>query len=162
MKRLTTIGLLLFYLESWAVEFEKLGTAISKVLGTTKAFQTNAKIKDKELPVFYVKNDSGQVTRLAVVAKGIYDPNCSHTWVIALDAEKAKVRQIRVVEMSCPHAFPTNSASFLAQYKGKGPADIKKLKEQVHTIAKATGSSHLTTDAVISSIQAADSLRGKW
>ena len=51
--------------------------------------------------------------------------------------------------MGCPkYAFPTKSATFLDQYKGKGPADVATLDADIQVVAKATGTSQLTTQAV--------------
>jgi len=156
MTKLVLGTMILIYLESAsAVEFEKLGTAISKALGTKQAFQKNVQVDGKETAVFYSKDKSGKPLKLAVVQKGVYEPNCSHTWVVAIDPKKTTVEQIRVVEMSCPHAFPTNKPNFLDQFKGRGPASVGKMKEEIQTIAKATGSCDLTTDAVKKSIKAA-------
>jgi len=119
-------------------------------------------VKGKEIAVYYSKNSSGNPKRLAVVQKGIYEPDCTHTWVVGLDAKKSKVRSVRAIEMSCPHAFPTREASFLNQFKGRGPASVKKLAGEVHTVAKATGSSELATDAVKTAIQAAIQFRREF
>lgn len=154
--------LVLMYVDlARATEFEKMGNAISKALGTTKAFKTTHTLKTEPITVFYSKDASGKAEKLAIVEKRLYEPNCTHTWVIGLNAKTAKVEQIRVVEMSCPHAFPTKENSYLEQYQGKGPAQAKTLKADVHTVAKATGSSELTTDAVVESIIVADKLKGK-
>ncbi|MGE0616351.1 MAG: hypothetical protein AB7P04_11990 [Bacteriovoracia bacterium] len=147
-KYLLAIVLVLAWLENASLpradasEFEKKSTALMKVLGTKQAFPVPG-AKD----AFYSKDAKGKVKAYGVVESGIYPPNCTHTWVIGMDAG-ARVKDIRVLEMSCPHAFPAKQASFLAQYKGKGPADYEKLKGSVETIAKATGSCDLTTDAV--------------
>jgi hypothetical protein len=142
------------------VEFEALGTAVEKALGTAKAFKKSVKLKGKETQVFYAKGAGGKASKFAVVQKGLYEPNCTHTWVVGLDSS-ASVEQIRVVEMSCSHAFPTKEASYLEQYKGKGPAAVSKLKGEIHTVAKATGSSDLTTEAVVTSITIVNKLKGK-
>ncbi|MEZ4751935.1 MAG: hypothetical protein R3B54_15280 [Bdellovibrionota bacterium] len=97
---------------SSAVEFEKMGQAIAKSLGTTKAFKSTVEVEGEAATVYYSKDGSGQPKKVAVVQKGIYEPNCTHTWVVGLDARSAKVEGIRVVEMSCPHAFPTKKSSF--------------------------------------------------
>lgn len=131
-----------------AVEFEPLNKALLAVLGTPKV----QKKTYGPSQVFYSKNAAGKPDKLAVVEKGMYEPNCTHTWVIGLDSKSTKVTQIRVVEMSCQHAFPTKAGSFLTQYKGVGPAETKDLKKKIKTIAKATGSSDLTTDAVVRAI----------
>lgn len=144
-----------------ATEFEKLGDSIAKALGTTKAFKSQTSVGKESVNVFYAKDASGKASKFAVIQKGLYEPNCTHTWVIALNAASSQVESIRVVEMSCPHAFPTREASYLEQYKGKGPADVKNLKGEIHTVAKATGSSQLTTDAVVVAIKAAIQLKGK-
>ena len=144
-----------------ATDFEKLGTAIQNALGTAKAFKTTASVGKKSHDVYYSKGASGKAEKLAVIQKGIYEPNCTHTWVITVDAKSSKVEQVRVVEMSCPHAFPAQKAAYLAQYKGVGPAAVKTLRDEVKTIAKATGSCNLTTDAVVVAIGAAENLKGK-
>jgi len=158
---LVVIGLVAHLESAQAVEYEKLGSAIQKALGTGKAFRTWTTVFGKKTEVFYAKSSDGKATKFAVLEKRIYEPNCSHTWIIGLDAASASVEQIRVVEFGCPHAEPTKQASFLDQFKGKGPADVKTLKSDIHTIAKATGSSELATDAVISAITAAGMLKGK-
>ena len=157
--RLILGSLLLIHLTSYAGEFEKLGTAVERTLGTKKAAKKTLKIDGKDTTVFFAKGKDGKATKYAVLQKGIYEPDCSHTWVVGIDAKSLAVDQIRVVEMSCPHAFPTKENSFLDQYKGKGPADVKKLKDEIGTIAKATGSSNLTTDAVIRSVKACEQLK---
>lgn len=144
-----------------AAEFEPLGKAVAGALGTTKAFKKSMPVDGKSVDVFYSKGGNGKAAKYAFVQKGIYEPNCTHTWVVGVDANSNKVTQVRVVEMSCPHAFPTKAANFLDQYKGKGPADAASLNEKVITIAKATGSSNLTTDAVKRSITAATKIKGK-
>lgn len=139
-----------------AVQIEPLGKAIAAALGTTKAFKNSMNLDGKTATSFYYSKDSrGAPEALAFIEKGIYPPNCTHTWVVGVEAKTQKVKEVRVVEMSCPHAFPTKSSSFLAQYKGKGPADAAKLHDEIDTIAKATGSSKLATDAVKRSIEAA-------
>jgi hypothetical protein len=145
-----------------AAEFEALGKAVGATLGTTKAFKKSVKsVGGGQTDVFYAKGPSGEPTRYAFIEKGIYEPNCTHTWVIGIDAKTAKVSQIRVVEMSCPHAYPTKAGNFLDQFKGKGPADVAKLDSQIMPISKATGSCNLTTDAVKRSITTASKLAGK-
>ncbi|MCB0404240.1 MAG: hypothetical protein KDD51_05600 [Bdellovibrionales bacterium] len=151
---LVTLMFCLCIENSSAVEFEKMGQAIAKALGTTKAFKSTVEVQGEAATVYYSKGRGGQPERVAVVQKGIYEPNCTHTWVVGLDARSAKVEGIRVVEMSCPHAFPTKKSTFLSQYVGRGPASVKKLSGEVHTVAKATGSSELTTTAVKKAILA--------
>jgi len=137
-----------------ASEFESLKTALSKALGTEKAFQKKVTVEGKTETVYYAKGEDGKATKLAIVQKGLYKPDCTHTWVVGLDAASSTIDQVRVVEMKCPHAFPTNKAFFLDQYKGKGPADVAALKDKKNTniVAKATYTAYLTTDAVVSSI----------
>jgi len=153
----TTFLTLLFH---WAfavsaVEFEKLGSAIAKTLGTKEAFREKASLGGVTHDIFFSKAKNGKPAQFAVVQKKIYEPNCTHTWVIGVNAKTLKVTGIRVVEMSCPHAFPTRSASFLDQFKGKGIAQLATLKSETRTIAKATGSCLLTADAVVTAISAA-------
>lgn len=158
---LTVLFLLAAARSGRAVEFEKMGQAIAQLLGTKQAYRSSVEIDGKEHSVFYSKGKSGKAERLAVIQKRVYDPDCTHTWVIGLDAVKAEVIGIRVLEMSCPHAFPTRAESFLGQFKGRGPASVSTLGKAIHAIAKATGSSELTTDAVSVAIRAATKLRGK-
>lgn len=149
-----SLMLCLFVESSSAVEFEKLGQAIAKSLGTTKAFKSTVEVLGESATVYYSKDKRGAPQKVAVVQKGIYEPNCTHTWIVGVDAKTAKVDGIRVVEMSCPHAFPTKKSSFLSQFVGRGPASVKTLGGDVHTVAKATGSSELTTSAVKKAILA--------
>jgi hypothetical protein len=145
-----------------AVQFEPVGKALAALLGTTKPFTKKVQQGSKETTAYYTKNKSGMVDKIALIENGVYPPNCTHTWAIALDAQKAEVKSIRVIEMSCQHAFPTRSASFLNQYVGKGPAQLTKLEGDIHTIAKATGSSDLLTAAVKHSIQFVKTEQGKF
>jgi hypothetical protein len=142
--------------QAHAVEIEPLGKALAAALGTTKVF--SKKIDGNA--VYYSKNAAGKADRYAMVEKNIYPPNCSHTWVVGLDSA-GKVTQIRVNEMGCPHAFPAKQASFLDQYKGKGPADAGKIKGSVNTIAKATGTCDLASDAVEHSISVYTKSKGQ-
>jgi hypothetical protein len=159
---LLAIALIWLSMESaLAVEVEPLGKAVMAVLGTSKAMKRTVPSSAGETTVFVTKDASGKVSRAAFIQKGIYQPNCTHTWVVGIDGKSGKVTQVRVVEMSCPHAFPTKSASFLDQFKGKGPADAAKLDAEVSTVAKATGSSKLTTDAVKRSITSYKNSRAK-
>lgn len=133
-----------------AAEFEKLGSALGNALGTKSVSKKTFKNdKGETIDAFYSKGSSGSPARIAFVEKGLYNPgNCTHTWVIALNGTTQAVEDVRVVEMSCTHAHPTKAASYTAQYKGKKPADMKTLKDKIKTIAKATGSSDLMTEAV--------------
>jgi hypothetical protein len=162
--RASLILVLMFMIErANAAEFEKAGSAIASALGSPKAFQKKFKNdKGQDITVFYSKGSSGSPDKLAFLEKGLYNPGeCTHTWVIGLNATTQTVQDVRVVEMSCTHAHPTRAASYISQYKGKGPADVKKLKDKIKTIAKATGSSDLMTEAVQRSIENAVQIRGK-
>jgi hypothetical protein len=139
-----------------ATQFEPKETAIAAALGTTKAFKKKFSLDGKDYDLFYSKDAAGNPLKFASVQTGIYAPDCTHTWVMGLDAKTKKIEKIHVVEMKCPHAFPAKSESFLSQYDGKGPADLKTLDSSVTTIAKATGSAVLTTDAVKRSIRLAE------
>lgn len=157
----TAAAFLVTRFAAFATEFEPLGKAVSTALGTTKAFKKSFAFEGKPLDVYYAKNAEGKATKLAFVQKGIYAPNCTHTWIVGVDAASGKVSEVRVVEMSCPHAYPTKTESFLGRFKGKSFADADKLKDEVAPIAKATGSSVLTVDAVRRSLVAASKLKGK-
>lgn len=155
---------LLYQLESGATEFEPLVKALAGILGPVKAIKKQIDLpgEAKSATAWYFKDKTGHVTKVAFVENGIYEPNCTHTWVVGLNAKTGVVDQIRVVEMSCPHAFPTKAPSFLAQFIGKSPAETLKQTKQVHTIAKATGSSLLAAKAVERSVTAWKSLGGRW
>jgi hypothetical protein len=133
-----------------AVEIEPKGKALKALLGTTQVKRKVVKVGGEDTEVFYTK-DKG---KLAFIQKGLYEPNCTHTWAVGA-TPAGKITSIRVIEMSCPHAFPTKASSYLDQYKGKGPADVATLSAKIKTIAKATGSSNLTTDAAKRVITAA-------
>lgn len=151
-----------------AVVIEPMGRALQTLLRTTKVQKKAValKIKDtgiqfiKGADLYYAKGASGRVATAAFVVNGIYKPDCTHTWAIGINPKNGKVTQVRVIEMSCQHAFPTKSASFLSQFKGKGPADATKLTSQVQTIAKATGSCVLLADAVKESILQFQKIKG--
>lgn len=146
---------------AFATEFEPLGAAVAASLGTKKAFKKSFAFEGKPLDVFYAKDGAGKANKYAFVQKGIYAPNCTHTWIVGVDAASGKVSEVRVVEMSCPHAYPTKTESFLGQFKGKGLADAAKLKGDITPVAKATGSANLAIDAVRKSLVAASKLKGK-
>lgn len=148
-----------YFVSASAVEVQKMGSAISKALKTTQAYKSSATVSGEKVDVYYSKSKAGQAERFAVIQKKIYEPNCTHTWVIGVDSKSGKVDDIQIVEMSCHHAFPTKEASFLSQFKGRGPASLSTLKDKTQTIAKATGSSLLTADAVITAIKAVDSIK---
>ncbi len=131
-----------------AVEFEPMGKALTTLLKTTKVSKKSFTFEGRDTPVFYSKDASGKVTSVAVLEKGIYEPNCTHTWAIGLDPTSGAVTEVRTIEMSCQHAFPTREKSFLEQFVGKGPADAQKIEEDTDVIAKATGSSKLAATAV--------------
>jgi hypothetical protein len=143
-----------------AVQFEPKGKALAGILGSTKVKTKKFKQGKEQVEVFFTKEGALGDT-IAVVQKGLYPPNCTHTWAIGVDSKTAKVKSIRVLEMSCPHAFPCQKESYLEQYLGKGPADAKKLQSDITTIAKATGTSNLTTDAVKRSIELVNAIKGK-
>ncbi len=160
MKQRLAILFLIFSIElSFAAEFMKLGAAIKSVIKTDKAQMTSVTVDGEKADVFTAKSDAAKF--VAVKQGGIYPPNCTHTWIVGLGKKDCKVSQIQVVEMSCPHAFPTRKSTFLDQYKGKGPAQIKSIDSGVVTVAKATGSSELTTKAVEKAIKACEKVKGK-
>jgi hypothetical protein len=162
MKRsLYTVLLFVFLLEqASAVQFEAKGKAIASVLGTKSAFQKKANINGKEETIFYSKASDGKAEILAFVQEGLYPPNCTHTWVIGVNAKTTAVTEVRPVEMSCPHAFPTKEVSFLNKFKGKAVAE--KLDSEIKTIAKATGSSKLLIEAVQKSLTGAKEIKGQF
>ncbi len=143
-----------------AVEFEPMKSALVSLLGSPKVMKKSVDDgKGHKSDVFYLKGARG-ASKVAVIERGLYEPDCTHTWAIGLDATSGKVTQIRTIEMKCQHAFPCKASSFLDQYTGKGPADIAKLSGQINTIAKATATANLTTDAVKRSIKAYQKVKG--
>jgi hypothetical protein len=138
-----------------AVEIEPMGKAVGTLLGTTKGVkQKKTKLDGRDIWVFYAGG------KAAFIDKAVYPPDCTHTWAIGVDGE-GKITEIRVIEMKCPHAFPCKTASFLDQYKGKGPADADKLEDDVDTVAKATYTANYTTDVARRSIKAFQALKGQ-
>jgi hypothetical protein len=135
-------------LSAHATEFEPPAKAISELLNTTKAFKKSIDVGGKTVSFYYSKGGDGKMERVVFIEHGLWEPNCTHTWAIGINASTKKVLGIKPIEMACPHAFPTKSEGFLDQYTGKGPADVSKLDGDVTVIAKATGSSKLLTAAV--------------
>ena len=112
------------------------------------------------MDVFYVK-DAGRVKRAAFIEKGLYEPNCTHTWAVGIDGATGKVSDVRVIEMYCQHAFPTKGEAFLSQFKGKGKAEASALPKSIDTIAKATGSCLLAAEAVGRALINYDTVKGQ-
>jgi hypothetical protein len=147
-------------LPALAVEIEPAGKAISAILQTTKAFKKTMQVDGKPVSFFYSKDASGKVAEVVFIEHGTYEPNCTHTWAIGMNPDSQTVTEVRVIEMYCPHAFPTKSSAFLDQFKGKGPADVATLDTKVTTVAKATGSSNLAIGAVKRSIVTLQKIHG--
>jgi NifU-like protein involved in Fe-S cluster formation len=159
-----------------AIQFEDRNSALRKLLGATQVKSMTATVdtsktcttrwcdarKDKayKAQAFYAKQ-GGKVTKVAYIAQGLYPPNCTHTWAIGINPASGTVTDIRVMEMGCPHAHPTNTPSFMDQYKGKGLADVQKLDSDIQTIAKATGTCEILTDVVKKTIVAYSKMKGK-
>lgn len=158
---LVALTLELSRMSAFATEFEPLGQAVAASLGTKAAFKKSFAFEGSKLDVFYSKGSGGTANKLAFVQNGTYEPNCTHTWIVGVDVDTGKVNGVRVVEMACPHAYPTKTESFLGQFKGKAFADATKLKKDITTVAKATGSANLAIDAVRRSLVAASKLKGK-
>ena len=157
-----SIFLLWSSLESaYAVEIEPTGKALLAILGTPKVVKKSLKASGKPVELYIAKDAAGKSTSVAFIQKGVYEPNCTHTWAVGINPSDGKVSQVRVIEMSCAHAFPTRATSFLDQYKGKGIADVATLDSSVSKLAKATGSSKLATDAVKLSITAFNQIKGQ-
>ncbi len=161
-KHLLTVLFFVFVMEkAMAVQFEPKGKAIAAVLGTKNAFQKKIQAEGKSETVFYSKGTNGKAEKFAFVQEGLYPPNCTHTWIVGVDATNGTVTELRPVEMSCPHAFPTKESSFLSQFKGKAIADAGKLDKDIDVIAKATGSCKLAITAVKKSLKSAKELQGQ-
>lgn len=158
MKRTLLLVVVGFYVDrAVGVEIESLKSALKATLSPIKAATKKQMTYHKQ--TFEVYFDKASKEKFAVVQKRIYDPNCTHTWVIGIEGKTGQVSGIRIVEYSCPHAKPATTASYLDQYKGKGPADVKTLKGDISTIAKATGTCDLTTDAVITAIESVEMIK---
>jgi hypothetical protein len=143
-----------------AVEFEPMNKALLAVLGTPKVQKKSISGGGSDAILFWSKGPGGKPEKAAFVEKGLYEPDCTHTWVVGIDPKTGKVSQIRVVEMKCQHAFPCRQGSFLDFYKGKGPADLPRLVKGANVIAKATGTADLTTAAVRRSIENWQKVKG--
>jgi thiamine biosynthesis lipoprotein len=152
----TTVSLWALLEQAHAVEIEPMGKALLAVLGTPKAFKKTV----GDVSYYYSKNAAGKTDKVVFIQKNVWQKSCSHTWVVGVNKD-GKITQIRAQEMQCPHAFPAKAASYLDQYKGKGPADLAKLSGEVTTIAKATGSCELATDAVKQSITTYQKIKGQ-
>lgn len=159
MRKSVVVLLLGFYVDrGCAVQIESLASAIKRILGPIKTAAKKPLTHGTEK--FDVYYDKASKNRFAVVQKRIYQTgNCTHTWVIGIDAQTSSVTEVRMVEYSCPHAKPAAKQSYFDQYRGKGPADVQTLKTDIASIAKATGSCELTTDAVITAIESVDKLK---
>ncbi len=140
-----------------AVDIEPLATALLGVVG-------NPKVVKKTISgstIVFAKNAKGKAEgTVAFIEKNLWGTNCTHTWIIGIGKD-GKVTQVRAQEMSCPHAFPAKEASFLDQYKGKGPADLAKLNGDIETKAKATGSCELATEAVKKAVTGYQKIKGQ-
>ena len=139
-----------------AVDLVPMGKALAGVLGTQKAFKKSI----GETTFFYSKDGKGKADRVAFIEKNVWQNSCTHSWIVGIGKD-GKVTQIVAQEQQCPHARPSSQASFLDQYTGKGPADVAKLKGQINTLAKATGSCELATDAVIHAITTYQKIQGQ-
>jgi hypothetical protein len=149
-------------LTAMATEFEPLQKALTAALGTDKAFKKKYSVEGKDYDLFYSKDAKGNALKFASIQKAIYAPDCTHTWVVAMKAQpKVEVTEVRVVEMSCKHAFPAKSKSFLSQYEGKKVADAKTLDKSISlaSVATATYTGIYTTDAVKRSLLLADQFK---
>lgn len=147
---------------SQARQLMPLGNALMATLKSKSATPSSKPdLKDK---VYYTIGADKKPERVSVVEKGLWGTNCTHTWVIGLDAKTAKVDDIKITELSCPHADPINTPKFLSQFKGKGPADSAKLKlgGGIDAAAKATGSSEMTIDAVKKAIKIVADAKGSF
>lgn len=142
--------------QAHAVDLVPLGQALTKVLGTTKAFRKSI----SGATYFYSKASDGKADRVAFIEKNVWQKSCTHTWIVGVGRD-GKVTSVIAQEQQCPHAKPAAAASYLSQYSGKGPADVSKLKGDVNTIAKATGSCDLATDAVIHSVTTYQKIKGQ-
>ena len=147
--------------QAMAVSLQPKGKAIAEVLGTKDAFQKKVTVDGKEQTLFYSKGSDGKAAKYAFVQEGLYPPNCTHTWIVGIDAKAGTVTELRPIDMACPHAFPTKEVSFLSQFKGKAIADADKLDKQIDVVAKATGSSKLAIEAVKISLKGAKELKGQ-
>lgn len=155
-------GLLWVTMESvQAVQYEPQNQALITVLGTKAGVQKKSFAgTDGQAEMYYAKA-GGKTSAVAFIEHGLYKPDCTHTWVVGIDPSSGSVTQVRMIEFRCPHAKPTASASFLDQYKGKGPADVGALDGSVTTVAKATGTSQLCTAAVKRAIQDYAKVKGQ-
>ena len=145
-----------------AVQLEPQNQAIIALLGTKSAVKKQfPSVDGKQAEMYYSKGAGGKPNAVVFIEHGVYEPNCTHTWAVGLNPASGAITHVHLIEASCPHAFPTKTSSFLDQYEGKGPADVGSLDGSVTTVAKATGTSKLCTEAVKRAIQDYSKIKGK-
>lgn len=147
---------------SHARQLMPLGNALIATLKSKSAVPS--KLPQYKGKVYYTVGADKKPSRVSVVENGTWGTDCTHTWAVGLDAKTAKVREVKVIELSCPHADPINTPRFLSQFVGKGPKDFSKMKlgAGIDAAAKATGSSEMTIDAVKRSITLVAKAKGKF
>jgi hypothetical protein len=141
--------------QAHAVDLVPMGQALIKLLGTPKAMTK----KVDGATAVYAKDGKGKV--VAFIEKNVWNAQCDHTWLVGIGKD-GKVTQVVAQNQQCPHAKPSAAESFLDQYKGKGPADVAKLKSDATTIAKATGSCELASDAVVHAVNSYQKIKGQF
>jgi thiamine biosynthesis lipoprotein len=143
--------------QAHAVDLVPMGKALMKYTGSPKAMSK----KVDGATAVYAKDAQGKVKfPVAFIEKNVWNAQCDHTWIVAINPD-GKVAEVVAQNQQCPHAKPSAANSFLDRYKGKGPADVQKLKGEIDTIAKATGSCNLATDAVIHAVNSFQKIRSQ-
>ena len=74
-----------------AAEIEPMNKAILAILGTPKATKKEINDGKGNVPVYYSKGADGKPQKVAFIEKGIYAPDCTHTWAIGLDGATGKI-----------------------------------------------------------------------
>jgi Na+-translocating ferredoxin:NAD+ oxidoreductase RnfG subunit len=118
--------------------------------GSLVHFQTGSQsgeVKEKLQYTFYFAAKGGQKNEVAVVEEqpGKWGPV---TFIIALDARTAKVKNLAVMSYEEKRGRPIARHNFLDQFIGKGSGDKLAVRKDIRGITGATISSECTCFAV--------------
>lgn len=96
---------------------------------------------------FYVsRDDAGNATMYILILEQ-YWRTCYHKYAVGIEPN-GNVKEIVIVELNCPYAYPINKKSFLGQFKGKNASAGKQgaieVGHGVDAISGATASSDAT------------------
>lgn len=96
---------------------------------------------------FYISRDASDNPDMYILILDQYWRTCYHKYAVGIEPS-GKIKEIVVVELNCPYAYPINKKSFLKQFKDKNAADGRKgaieVGHGVDAISGATGSADAT------------------